>query len=60
MIPLKLAGQLPAPGLDAGPPRRPAPIKGRVDTDDLAYWPQPRIAVASFRELLSKVLGLLL
>jgi hypothetical protein len=50
VIALKIGGQLPAPALDTGPPRRPAPIQGRVDTDDLPYRPQPRIAVGSFRE----------
>src|SRR5215213_7661728 len=50
VVALKLAGQLTATGLNAGPPRRPAPIKGRVDTDDLPYRSESRIAVGSFPE----------
>ena len=50
MVALKLLGQLPAAGLDSGSPRRPAPVQGRVDTDNLSYRPEPRICVGSFRE----------
>jgi hypothetical protein len=50
MIPLELLGQLPAPALDAGPPRRPAPVQGRIYADNLPYWPESRIAVGTFRE----------
>src|SRR5215204_7688953 len=50
MIALKLARQLNAPALDAGPPRRPPTVQGRLDADNLTYRPEPRIAVASFRE----------
>ena len=50
VVALELAGQLTAPALDAGPPRRPAAVQGRVDADDLPYRPEPRITVGSFRE----------
>ena len=50
MITLKPGRQLTLPVLDTGPPRRPAPVQRRVDTDDLPYRPQPRIGVGSFRE----------
>ena len=50
MVALKIAGQLPAPGLDTGPPRRPAAVQGRVDADNLTNRPQPRIGVGSFRK----------
>jgi hypothetical protein len=50
VVALKLPGQLPATGLDTGPPRRPAAVQGRVDADDLPYRPEPRIAVGSPRE----------
>jgi hypothetical protein len=50
VVALKLLGQLATPALDPGPPRRPAPVQGRADTNDLPYRPQPRIAVGSFGE----------
>ena len=50
MVALKIAGELPAPDLETGPPRRPAPIQGRVNTNNLPYRPQLRITAGSSGE----------
>jgi hypothetical protein len=50
MITLKLGRQLTASALDAGAPRRPATVQGRVDANDFSYRPEPWIPVAFFGE----------
>jgi hypothetical protein len=50
MITLKPGRQLTLPNLDQHPPRRPALVQGRVNTNDLAHRRFPRISVGPIRE----------
>jgi hypothetical protein len=57
VVALELAGELTASALDANPPRRPMPVHGGVDADDLPYRPELRIGVRSSRELDAEGVG---